>query len=538
MKDSAQPTSRRGLLQSAAVVSTCTAVSRLLGLVREALMAVFFGTELAKSAFDVAFKIPNLFRRLFGEGALSAAFIPILSETLVKEGKDEANRLASRVMTMLGTALLVIVLGGVVALTVALRYDLGSKMAAILPLLRIMIPYVFFICLVALCMAILNSYHHFSVPAATPAVLNVVWIVVIVVLCPRFGDTPEARIYGVAWGILLAGLIQLAIQLPILWRFGFRPRISGGWKDPRVKRVLLLMMPAAVGMGIHQVNVVVDSILAMLVSDRAPAVLTYSERLIYLPLGVFATALGTVLLPTFSRQAARDQQSQLRETLSVSARHLMLVMVPSAVGLAVLAQPIVQLVYVWRGGEFGELSTELTTRALWFYAPGLVMFSFYKLLVPAFYALKDTRTPVRIGLHVVTMNFALNVLFILTWPEGYKHAGIACATVLASAMNCIVLALILRRRIGPLGGIRIGISFLRTSVAAGIMGVTVWHVHQLLVREVIPRVTDVKVGHLLGAVGSVVAGMAVYSVVASILCRKEFKEIRAAFVRRQQRKVR
>lgn len=514
----------RNLIRSTAVVSAGTGLSRILGLVREIFMARLFGTSLAKSAFDIAFLIPNLFRRLFGEGALSAAFVPVFAESIEKEGVESANRLAGKVMTMLGTALAAIVIGGILLATVSIKFlTLGEKAAAVLPLLRIMLPYMFFICLVAFCMAILNSFHHFAVPAVTPVLLNVVWIVTLIFICPRFGNTPGERIYGAAWGILAAGGIQLLIQVPVLLRFGFRPRASFAWRDEKLIRILLLMGPMALGMGVFQVNLCIDRLLAFMVGTWAPAALTYAERLIYLPLGVFATALGTVLLPTFSRQAAREKKDEIRATLGVALRNLMLVMMPAAIGLLVLAVPVVRLVFA--GGEFGDRSTVLTARALMFYAPGLVVFSLHKVFIPAFYALKDTRTPVRVGLRVVALNFMLNIIFILTWPLEYKHAGLAFATVLAGAVNCLALGRILHQRVGTPGWSRIIRSWIRIFVASLVMGLAVSPTHKFLAGAVTGAGLDAKSGQLLAVAGSIIVGLLVYCGLAALLCRQEVREI-------------
>ncbi|MBT3191010.1 MAG: murein biosynthesis integral membrane protein MurJ [Verrucomicrobia bacterium] len=508
------------------VVSMFTAASRLLGFLREVLMAHFFGTTLAKSAFDIAFKFPNLFRRLFGEGALSAAFVPVFAETLEQEGSERARQLSGRVATLLATVLLMITIGTVAVLSLLLNYGtFGPKAAAILPLLRIMFPYMFFICMVALCMGILNAMHRFALPAATPVLLNVAWIAALFLLCPRFGDSIDMRIFGVAWGILIAGVIQLAVQVPALLHCKMWPQFSFRWGDPQVRRVLLLMGPAAVGMGIHQINVVIDGFLAIWVGTWAPAALTYAERLIYLPLGIFATALSTVLLPTFSRQAARAELAGIATTMADSIRGLMLIMVPASIGLMVLTTPIVRLAFEWTGGRFDETSTIVTARALWFYAPGLIVFSLYKILVPAFYALKDTRTPVRIGIRAVLANLVLNVVFVLTWPDGFEHAGLACATVLASGLNCLALAVIITHRIGSPGWRSLGWSFLRTAFAALLMAVAVLAAQRLL-PVVVPGLNcATKLGQLATVGICMVLGIGVYFGAALTLCRSECRAL-------------
>jgi len=514
------------VLRYSAVVSRCTTLSRALGFFREILMAAFFGTSLAQSAFVVAFRMPNLFRRLFGEGALAAAFVPVFTESLEKEGRRQAWTLAGRVMGMLGLALALTVVSGIVVISFILgSATLGERAVLVLVLLRIMLPYMFFICLVALSMAILNSFLHFLVPASTPILLNVVWIVTLTVVCPRFGSTPAQRIYGIAWGILVAGVLQLLVQVPLLIRYGFRGRIPLGWgRDPRVRRVLLLMGPAALGMGIFQVNTAIGSLLAFFwIGPWAPAALNFAERLIYLPLGMFATAVGTVLLPVFSKQAARMEPDRIRNTLNHSLSSLMFVMIPAATGMLVLARPIIEAVF--ERGEFTDWSTTLTARALCCYAPGLVVFSVYKVLVPAFYAMQDTRTPVRVGIMAVCLNLALNITFLLTWPLYFKHAGLAIATVLSSAVNAAVLARLLHHKIGPLGWNRILPGILRMLLASLLMGAAVLVTHRCLVGRLAESAVSTGFSRALSVGGSIIVGLAVYVGLAAVICREQLVEI-------------
>jgi putative peptidoglycan lipid II flippase len=483
-------------------------------------MAFVFGTSLAKSAFDVAFRIPNLFRRLFGEGALSAAFIPVFTAAKEREGMAEANRLFSQIGTLLAAVLLIIVGSGVLLIAgVERTYSLGPRAAAVLPLLRVMLPYVFFICLVALSMGALNSLGHFAVPAFTPIVLNLVWIGSLLWICPRFGASPDEQIFGLALGILAAGAIQLLIQIPVLLKFGIRPALAFSLKDAGVRRVLMLVGPAALGIGVHQVNVVIDGVLALWVGAWAPAALTYAERMIYLPLGIIATALGTVLLPAFSRQVAAAEMQELLKTMGAALRNIVLIMVPAAVGLIVLAKPIVQLVFNWQGGLFDETSELYTSRAMVFYAGGLVVFSIYKVIVPAFYATQDMRTPVRVGLWCVALNLVLNIVFIFSWPGGYKHAGLALATVLASTVNCVVLGRIFHRRHGDPGWSAVFRSVLTALAGSTVMAGVVFLCHLLLRNGLADLSMNVKLLQSLSVLGAIAAGMLCYGIWLLIFSR-------------------
>lgn len=516
----------RNILRSSHIVSVLTALSRVMGLLREMLMAYLFGTTLFKTAFDVAFQIPNLFRNLLGEGALSAAFVPVFSESIEKDGPEAAHRLAGRVMTLLATVLAVIVLVGMVLITGAIEFlSLGPKAATVLPLLRIMLPYTFFICLVALCMAILNSYHRFALAASTPVLMNVAMILTLVLVCPWYGDSPIDRIPVVAWGVVGAGALQFLFQIPALTKVGFRPTVSFLWKDEKVKRVLHLMGPVALGLGVFQINVVVDNLLALMAAPWAPAALIYAQRLIYLPLGLFGTAMATVLLPTFAGHAAKNENEAILSTVSMALRNLILMMVPASVGLLVLSEPIVRLVFAWKGGQFAEESTFLTARAVAFYAPGLVFFSLYKVFVPAFYALKDTRTPVRVGVAMVVLNFVLNVLSVLFLPLYYKHAGLAFSTVVASAVNCLCLGHILHRRLGSPGWTLIAQTAGKVLGASLVMGVVVFQSHAWLDKVVREAGVGSKPGQLLAVPGSIGIGLAVYGILALLLCRREMREL-------------
>ncbi|MCK5850263.1 MAG: murein biosynthesis integral membrane protein MurJ [Kiritimatiellae bacterium] len=511
----------RHVLRSAGVVSAGTGFSRILGFVREMLMAYFFGTSLAKSAFDVAFLIPNLFRRLFGEGAMSAAFVPVFAESIEKDGAERANCFAGRIITMLGTVLAGFVICGILIAVVVEQFAAGERVLAVMSLLRVMLPYMFFICLTALCMAILNCFRHFILPAITPAVLNVVWIVTLLFVCPMFGDELNERIRGVAWGILFAGALQFLIQIPLLKKFGFSPSISFAWRDERVQKVLLSMGPVALGVGLLQFNVFVDRVLALVVADWAPAALTYAERLIYLPLGLSATALSTVLLPTFSRQVAQGRNDEVMGTLNVAMRSMLLVVTPAAVGLLMLVGPIVRLVYMWPGGEFGADSLVYTTRALAFYAPGLVVFSLYKVLVPVFYALKDVRTPVKVGSRVLFLNFALNILFIFTWPAGYRHAGIAFATVISGMVSCFILGRHLHSRLGSFGWRAMGLYTLKVILISLVMGTLAVLSCRGIVRIAQGYEMTGKMMEFVAVGVSIVVGMAVYMGLAYTFCRVE-----------------
>lgn len=526
------------IIRSAGIVSAFTSLSRLLGLVRDVLMAGFFGTSLVMSAFVVAFTIPNLFRRLFGEGALSSAFVPVLVETREKEGDPAAWVLVNRVLSLLAVVLTVITLAVIVFAATASAAS--PKTDAVLELLQIMMPYMIFICLAAVSMGILNSFHHFAVSSFAPSLLNLLWIGTMLLVVPNLGNSPEEKIRYVAWAVLLAGFLQWAVQWPVLRHFGWHPVFPkvgtllsfSSWRDEKVRRVMRLLGPAALGMAVLQLNVVIDRLLAMWVSQEAPAALFFSERLIYFPLGIIATALSTVLLPVFSGHAARNDHEEIRKGITDGLRHLLFIMIPAAVGLLVLATPIVRMIFEWK--EFGAHSTWMTSIALQCYAPGLVVFSLAKIFVPAFYGMQDTKTPVRIGICALVLNFVLNITFILTLPQGVKHAGIAFATVLSSVFNMSCLALILQRRIGRPDWKRVGATAARSVGAAAWMVLTLFFVYGFLTgtglsAEVLAKAG--KIGQIISVMISIAAGGGVYWIASILFRAPELREFTRAFRR-------
>jgi len=528
------------VIRSAGVVGGFTMLSRTLGLCRDVTMAGFFGASLSMSAFVVAFTIPNLLRRLFGEGALSSSFVPVFVDARKTEGDARAWRLAHKVITLAALVLLALVGIGVCLCTLLIWYpesvraasralgkpELAEMIFMILPLLRIMLPYMLFICLAALSMAILNSFHHFALPAATPAMLNVIWIATVLLVCPRLGSTGEEQIFGVAWAVSLAGAVQLVAQWPVLRERGYRLAFSFDWRDERVFQVLRLMGPAALGLAVTQFNVVIDRLLATWVGARAPAALFYSERLIYFPLGIFATAMSTVLLPVLSGQAATTSRAEIRRTLNDALRVLMFLMIPASVGLLALAKPIIQMIFEWR--NFTGADTEYTRIALQFYAPGLLVFSLAKILVPAFYAHQDTRTPVKVGICTVALNFVLNLTFVLTWPQHLKHAGLAFATVLSESVYAVVLAVVLHRRLGNCGWSSVAAGMGRALLMAAVMALAVSTFQPVALAWCIEQGVLTKLAQIGALIASIGMGVAIYALGAWALRARELREILAA----------
>lgn len=523
----------RRVIRSAFKVGSFTLLSRFLGLIRDTLTASVFGTSMAMSDFVVAFRLPNLFRALFGEGALSSAFVPVFMATRKQDGDAAAWLVARKVFSLVAVFLTVLVVVGIGA-TFAIermRPDLAEKAPYLLPLMRVMLPYIVFICLAGLHMAMLNACHSFSLPAFTPSLLNIVWILSVLFVCPHLGLTQGEQIFGVAFAVLVAGVLQMSIQMPALMKRGYRPGFTWDPSDARVRRVLQLMGPTALGQSVTQVNVMINTLLARWAAPWAPASLFYAERLLYFPQGILATALSTVLLPVLSGHAARDDRGQMRDTINHGLRTLLFVMIPASVGLLVLSGPITQLLFGW--GVFDAAAVAHTAIALQFYAPGLMVFCLAKVFVPAFYALQDTRTPFRLGLVSVALNFTLNVIFVMTWPVDIRHAGLAFATVCSEAVNGIALGALLHRRLGSPGWRSVFAAVGRAFAASAAMAALILVVAPLLRAAGEGMGLHEKLVQALVVFGGIVVGIAAYFAVAALLRAPEMHFVRDALRRRR-----
>lgn len=429
-----------GLLKSTAVVSTMTFVSRILGFLRDMVIARFFGAGSATDAFFVAFRIPNLLRRLFAEGAFSLAFVPVFAEYR-ETRRDELRILVDRVSGTLGLILLAVTALGILAAPLlVLIFAPGftrnaSQFALTAAMLRLTFPYLLFISLTACAGGVLNSLGRFAVPALTPALLNLSLIGAAAGLAPHLAEPVTA----LAWGVFIAGVAQLAVQLPFLARLGLLPRPRWGWHSPGVQQVLRLMLPTLFGSSVAQINLLFDTLLASLLASGSVSWLYYSDRLMEFPLGVFGAALGTVILPNLSREHAAATPQGFNRTLDWALRWALLIGLPAAVALAVLAGPL--LTTLFRYGAFDRTDVFMARRSLIAFAFGLQAFMLIKVLAPGFYARQDTRTPVRIGIIAMLTNMGLNLLLILP----LAHAGLALSTTLAAYLNAGLLFRTLRR---------------------------------------------------------------------------------------------
>jgi len=440
--------SGRRLLRSTSVVSGMTLVSRVLGLVRDVVFARYFGATIVMDAFIVANRIPNMLRRFFAEGAFSQGFVPVMAQYREKNDHPQARQLVDAVAGTLGLGLFVITLIGVIAAPLLVvivapgfigddgRFDLAILMT------RFTFPYLFFVSLTAFGGGILNTYGKFGAPAFTPVILNVVLIACAIWLSPHLAEPGMA----LAYGVLLAGIAQLLFQIPFLAKIHAIPRPRWHPRHEGVRRIGKLMLPAIFGSSVAQVNVLVGGVIASMLGVGKISLLYYSDRLMEFPLGLFSIALATVTLPHLSRQHATASMEGFSRTVDWSMKLVFLIATPAAVGLIVLAEPLVATIFY--GGEFSASDVRMTALSLQAFSLGLMGFSLVKILAPAYFAREDTKTPVKIGLIALVVNFVLSVslAWVLT-RAGYAgtHAGLALATSVAAIVNAWLLWRGLRR---------------------------------------------------------------------------------------------
>tara|TARA_B110000483_G_scaffold140393_1_gene167656 strand:+ start:1120 stop:2793 length:1674 start_codon:yes stop_codon:yes gene_type:complete len=438
-----------GLLRSSGVVSFFTMLSRVMGLARDVVFARVIGAEAFADVFFVAFKIPNFFRRLFAEGAFAQAFVPILGEYREQGSQAAVRSLISRVSGTLGLTLLlftlVIVLAApAMAAIFAPKWFFNDplKFTATAEMLRITFPYLMFISMTGVAGGILNSYDRFAVPAFTPILLNISLIAAALIAAPMF----EQPAFALAWGVLIAGILQFIFQIPFLLRIHMLPAPKVDWHHPGVRKILKLMGPAIFGVSVSQINLLLDTMLATFLPTGSVSWLYYSDRLSELPLGVFGVAIATVILPNLSRHHAASSTQQYSETLDWALKMILLIAVPASAALVLLAEPILVTLFYY-GDVMTLRDMSMATLSLRAYALGLIAFMLIKVLAPGFFARQDMRTPVRIGIIAMVTNMVLNLLFVVPlhfyWQIG--HLGLAAATSVAAFLNAILLYVYLKR---------------------------------------------------------------------------------------------
>ncbi len=466
--------SRGSILRNTAVVAALTSLSRVLGLVREMFQSRLVGAGVEQSAFAVAFAIPNMARRMFGEGALTAAFVPVFKGELEADATlARAQRLARAVMTMSLLMLAAAVLLVWTLVSGALWWNgardvLSLKWTLTLRDVRILIPYMIFICGGAFGMGVLNSFGRFAAAALMPSILNVVWVAALAALFFVPGLEVQTRVTAVCGAILFAGFLQMAFMLRAMAKKGISPLPTfRGWRDANVRLVWRNMAIGCAGAGAVQINYMLDQVLALKASDWAAGAIGYADRLMELPLGIVGTAFGTVLLPTFAGFFAKDDVEGARAAFLSSTRSMLLIVLPAAVGLVLLAPELTRLVY--HGGRFDALAVTRVSRAVACYSLGLAFFCLQKTLTPWFHAQKDLKTPLKVAVRMVFLNAALNVAAVFGLPVEWRHVGLAASTVLCAGISCAWLAVAARRRNGALGWRQLAAPVARMLVACAAM---------------------------------------------------------------------
>lgn len=435
-------------LKNIFTVGGFTAFSRVLGLVREMLQSRLIGAGVEQSAFVIAFAIPNMSRKLFGEGALTAAFVPVFKEEVEKEGVAKAAKLARAVLTMVLLMLGALVAIGFAALLLARTAEVQPEGAyrylTTLNLIAILLPYMLAICGAAFGMGVLNALGKFKASSFMPALLNVVWIAALSTLLFFPGLSLAARVYWVAGAILFGGFLQMAFMFACMARMGVSPLPEfSGWSDEKVRLVWRNTALGALGAGAVQINYMLDQVLAYYAAPWAAGVIGYAERLMDLPLGVVGVAFGTVLLPTFAGHFAKNDPAAAKKALARSVLQMSAVMIPASIVTFFCAPWIVWLIY--EGHAFDAQATVRVARALSVYGIGLVFFGIQKCLVPFYQAQKDMKTPLRVTMVTVFVNATLNILAVWLLPVEYRHVGLAASTSACAAVGCVLLALKLRK---------------------------------------------------------------------------------------------
>jgi putative peptidoglycan lipid II flippase len=509
------------LARSAGLIGIATMASRVLGVARDMVLSAFFGAGTEMDAFNVAFRVPNLLRDLFAEGAMTAAFVPTFTRTLTTQGREAAWRLGSLVINSL-----VLVTGTLVILGMVFAYPITHAIApgfAAVPgklelttqLTRIMLPFLTTVAAAVAMMGMLNSLRRFFIPALSPAMFNVATIACAFAFVPALRQRGWPGIAAIAIGTLLGGLGQIALQWPVLRREGFRYRPVLDFTDPDLREVLRLMGPSTLGLAAVQINVAVNTYLASSQEEGAVSWLSVAFRVMYLPIGLFGVSIATAVLPEVARRANEGDLAGMRRSISGALRMMMMLNVPATVGLVALANPIVAVLL--QRGRFTAVDTAATAAALMFYAPGLLAYSVVKIASPSFYSLRDSKTPVTVSVISVLANLGINLMLVRVM--GFR--GLALGTALAAMFNAGTLLFLLRQRLDGLEGRRLVVAFVKIACASVVMGFAAHYTSQWVAARVPPAGTLWRAIELAGAIA---VGIAVLVASARVLRIAEFDE--------------
>jgi putative peptidoglycan lipid II flippase len=501
----------------AGIVIIATIFCRILGLGREIVISNRFGAGIETDAFFIAFMIPNLLRSFLGEGALISAFIPIFSEYLTNHDRKKAEYFANNVLNILLIILIIVVALGVWGapfliniIAIGFKSNMYKYQLAV-NLTRIIFPYIGFVAVAALFMGILNSYDHFLVPALAPAMLNISVIVFALTLSYKYG------IVSIAWGVILGGIGQALIQTPVLIREKIKYTFIVDFNEPGIKKLLKLLVPAMIGLAITQINVIVDRTIASTLIDGSISALYYSNRLVQFPLGAFGIAISIAIFPTLSKQMAKNNIPEFKKSLLFGLKMLIFITVPSAVGLIVLKDSLIRLIF--EHGIFGRVATNMTASALLYYSIGLFAYACVRFITMSFYALKDAKTPVKIGIYIVLTNIALDLILV----RYLAHSGLALATSIAAILNLIILLKALQNKIGNLELKKHALFLLKIVISSIFLGAIC-----VLVANYFGSVLDLndKYNQIIQVTASIFCGGLAYFIINYILGVKEVRKLR------------
>jgi putative peptidoglycan lipid II flippase len=515
---------KKHIARAAGVLGSATVLSRVMGMVRDMVVSRLFGAGFATDAFFAAFQIPNMLRRFFAEGALTSAFVPTFSACYTQNGEDEARELANTCFTLLTILMAGITVAGIILSPLIVRIMFPgfsaepSKLELTVFLNRLMFPYIFFVSLLALCMGILNTLRHFFTPAISTVFLNLSMIFCALILHGAF----KIPIVSLAVGVLAGGLLQLLLQLPVLWRKGFAFRLRFDFGNPEVRRIAFLMAPSIFGVGVYYLNITVGNILASFLPQGSVSYLYYAQRLFEFPQGIFTVSVAQAVLPSMSRQAAQGDIEALKDSLQFGLRLLLFITIPATGGLIICATPIFSLLFM--GGEFDYAKAGLCGIALVQYSLGLSCVAMVRVLAPAFYAMKDTRTPVITAFAA----FIVNLVFSLVLMRYMLHAGLALASSLSALCNMLLLIYLLKRRVGGFGGGRIASAAVKGFVAS----IPACLVALVLLRGVDWSQPGAKVLKSAALGGAVTAAVLIYSGLSLLLKSEEALELKSLIRRR------
>jgi len=460
------------LARSASLVGSLTFLSRIAGYVRDMVIAYFFGATAYTDAFWIAFRIPNLLRRLFAEGSLTISFIPVFTDTLEKKNKEEAKKVSDIIFSILLVTLIAVSALGIIFSPYIVKlfaYGFDKETFDIsVSLNRIMFPYILFISLTALCMGVLNSLRHFFAPALSPVLLNICVIGSVLLIQQKF-DIP---IYSAAIGVILGGLLQLLLQLPFIKAEGFLFRFRSSFKHPAVKRIGLLLVPQLFGIAVYNLNIIVSSQYASFMQSGTISYLYFAERLVEFPLGIIAVSIATVLLPSLSSLVSRGEFGKFRETYSSTLKLMLFILIPALAGLIALRIPICNLLY--QRGEFTYEATLFTSQTLLGYSFGLWAVGGLRITAPAFYAMQDTKTPVIVAFLAFVVNAILG--YVLGFTLKMNHTGLAVASSISSVFNFFTLVYLLERRTGDIKMKPLLVFCLKVIILSAVMAVIAWKI--------------------------------------------------------------